>query len=102
MRGDQGVDAALAHQLANPVQRAELATDPAGAVIPADGSGGLTSPAIARRAEVIADTGAPAQVEALIRARVAEGVEALTRAPIDETARAALIDLAVSATHRPA
>jgi geranylgeranyl diphosphate synthase, type I len=92
----------LAHQLATPAQRAELATDPAGVVIPADGSGGLTPPDVARLAEVITQTGAPAQVEALIRKRVAEGVDALNRAPIDERARAALIDLAVSATHRPA
>ena len=41
----------LAHQLATPAQRAELAPYPAGAVIPADGYGGLNSPAaLARRA----------------------------------------------------
>jgi geranylgeranyl diphosphate synthase type I len=89
----------LAHQLASPAQRAELSKDPAGAVIPADGSGG---PDIARLAEVIADTGAPARVEALIRQRVDEGVTAVLNAPIHPDARAALTGLAVSATHRPA
>jgi len=89
----------LAHQLATPAQLAELAPDSAGAVIPADGSGG---PNLARLAEVIAETGAPAQVEALIRQRVDEGVAALSAAPISTEARAALTDLAVSATHRPA
>jgi geranylgeranyl diphosphate synthase type I len=95
----------LAHQLASPAQRAELAKDPAGAVIPADGSGGLNlsdaDAGVARLAQVIADTGAPAQVEALIRQRVAEGVAALADAPIHDDARAALTDLAVTATHRP-
>ena len=93
----------LAHQLATPAQRAELATNPAGAVIPADGSGGLNSPAaIARRAEVIVETGAVAQVEALIQQRVAEGVAALADAPIHDDARDALTHLAASASHRRA
>jgi geranylgeranyl diphosphate synthase type I len=89
----------LAHQLATPAQRAALARDPAGAVIPADGSGG---PTIARMAQIIADTGAPAQVEALIRKRVDEGLAALADAPVHAEARAALTELAVTATHRPA
>ena len=89
----------LARQLATPTQRAALAPDPAGAVIPADGSGG---PIIARMAQVIADTGAPAQVEALIRKRVDEGLAALDAAPVHPEARAALTELAVTATHRPA
>ncbi len=89
----------LAHQLATPSQRAALARDPAGAVIPADGSGG---PTIARLAQIIADTGAPAQVEALIRRRVDEGLAALADAPVHAEARAALTELAVKATHRPA
>jgi geranylgeranyl diphosphate synthase type I len=38
----------------------------------------------------------------LIQQRVAEGVAALSDAPIHEDARAALTDLAVTATHRPA
>jgi geranylgeranyl diphosphate synthase type I len=93
----------LAHQLATPAQRAELAPNPAGAVIPADGSGGLISPAgIARRAEVIAETGAVARVEALIEQRVADGMEALAGAPIHEEARAALTSLATQATRRRA
>jgi geranylgeranyl diphosphate synthase type I len=93
----------LARQLATPAQRAELDPYPAGAVIPADGSGGPSTPAaIAHRAGVIADTGAVTKVETLIRQRVAEGVEALAGAPIHYDARAALTDLAVTATHRPA
>ncbi|WP_370320853.1 polyprenyl synthetase family protein [Actinoplanes sp. ATCC 53533] len=93
----------LAHQLATPAQRAELAPNPAGAVIPADGSGGHTSPAaLARRAEVIAETGAVARVEALIQQRVTEGVEALAGAPLHDDARDALTSLAASASHRRA
>jgi geranylgeranyl diphosphate synthase type I len=87
----------LARRLATPAQHAELAHDPAGAVNPADGSGGP-----ARIARVITETGAPAEVEAMIRERVAEAVAALARAPIHPDARAALIELAVRATHRPA
>jgi geranylgeranyl diphosphate synthase type I len=68
----------VAHQLASPAQRARLT------------------------AEVIAETGAPARVEALIEHRVAEGIAALADAPIHEQARGALIDLAVAVTHRPA
>ncbi|WUJ12498.1 polyprenyl synthetase family protein [Actinoplanes sp. NBC_00393] len=90
----------LAHQLATPEQRAELTTDLAGAVIPAEGSGELT--ALARRARLIAETGAPARIEEMIRARVAEGVAALADAPIRPDARAALIELATTATQRPA
>jgi geranylgeranyl diphosphate synthase type I len=96
----------LARQLATPAQRAELDTGPAGAVIPADGSGGLLHPEpavdVTRLARIIADTGAPARVEALISDRVAEGIAALDRAPIAEDARTALTNLAVTATHRPA
>jgi geranylgeranyl diphosphate synthase type I len=93
----------LAFQLATPRQRAELERDPAGAVIPADGSGGLNHRAdVARLAEIIAETGAPARVEALIQDRVANGIAALAEAPIHEDARAALTDLAVAAAHRPA
>lgn len=86
----------LAHQLATPAQRAELASDPAGAVIPADGSGG------SGLASVIAATGAPEELEVMIRQRVAEGVEALAGAPIQPVARHALTELAVRATQRPA
>ena len=75
----------LAHQLASPAQRAELA-----------------SGSIPRRAEVIAETGAVEEVEALIRRRVEEGLDALAKAPIHDDARAALTDLAATATHRSA
>jgi geranylgeranyl diphosphate synthase type I len=93
----------VAHQLATPAQRAELDRDPAGAVIPADGSGGPHRRAdVARLAEVIAETGAPGRVEDLIQERVAQGIAALAKAPIHEAARAALTDLAVTAAHRPA
>jgi geranylgeranyl diphosphate synthase type I len=91
----------LALQLATPSQRAELDRDPAGGVNPADGSGGLPHD-VARLAEIIAETGAPARVEALIQERVAEGVAALAGVPIHDDARAALTDLAVTAAHRPA
>jgi geranylgeranyl diphosphate synthase type I len=76
----------LAHQLATPAQRAEL----------------NSNPDIARMAQVIADTGAPAHVEALIRQRVDEGCTAVANAPIHPDARMALTDLAVAATNRPA
>jgi geranylgeranyl diphosphate synthase type I len=62
----------------------------------------LTVAGISRQAEIIAATGAPAEVEEMIRARVEEGVEAIAGAPIRAEARAALIELATAATHRPA
>jgi geranylgeranyl diphosphate synthase type I len=93
----------LARQLATPAQLAELDNDSAGAVNPADGSGGSSSAVdVDRLARVIADTGAPARIEALIAERVAEGVAAVQSAPIHPDARTALTDLAVVATHRPA
>jgi geranylgeranyl diphosphate synthase type I len=97
----------LARRMATPAQRAELAMDTAGAVNPADGSGGLAAPRsrpvdVARLAQVIADTGAPDRVEALIHQRVTEGIAALADAPIHDDARAALTNLAVTATDRPA
>jgi geranylgeranyl diphosphate synthase type I len=79
----------LAHQLATPAQRAELAV------------GSECARSVARRAEVIAETGAVAHVEALIQRRVSEGVGALAGTPIHDDAYAALTDLAVTATHRP-
>ena len=54
------------------------------------------------QAEIIAATGAPAQVEEMIRSRVDEGVAAIADAPLRTEARAALIELATVATHRPA
>jgi geranylgeranyl diphosphate synthase type I len=92
----------LARQLATPAQRAELEWDPAGAAIPADRSGGSHGAEIERRARVIAETGAIEAIEALILQRVEHGVAALVSAPLDDEARAALTDLAVTATHRPA
>ncbi|GAB2579318.1 putative polyprenyl synthetase [Paractinoplanes abujensis] len=92
----------LARKLATPAQRAELTLDPAGAVNPADGSGGLTPAELERRAQVITETGAPARLEGMIQERVADGIAALATAPIHEDARAALIELAVRVTHRPA
>ncbi|MBM2616703.1 polyprenyl synthetase family protein [Actinoplanes sp. LDG1-06] len=92
----------LARKLATPAQRAELTLDPAGAVNPADGSGGLTPAQVERRARVITETGAPARLEAMIQERVADGIAALAGAPIHEDARAALIELAVRVAHRPA
>ncbi len=92
----------LARRLADAEQSAELAHEPAGAVNPADGSGGLTPAQIERRARVIADTGAPTRLEGMIQERVADGIAALAGAPLHEDARAALIELAVRVTHRPA
>jgi geranylgeranyl diphosphate synthase type I len=62
----------------------------------------LGTAGITRQAEIIAATGAPAQVEEMIRSRVEEGVAAVADAPIRPDARAALIELATAATHRPA
>jgi geranylgeranyl diphosphate synthase type I len=73
-----------------------MAIDPAGAVNPADGSGGSDLAAL------IAATGAPEQLELMIRERVAEGVGAITEAPIQPDAVDALTALAVNATQRPA
>jgi geranylgeranyl diphosphate synthase type I len=75
----------LAHRLATAAQRAEL------------DSGDL-----ADLPRVIADTGAPARVETMIRERVASAVAVLAGVPIRADARAALIELAVRATLRPA
>ncbi|MBW6438215.1 polyprenyl synthetase family protein [Actinoplanes hulinensis] len=57
---------------------------------------------VARQAEIIAATGAPARVEEMIRERVREGVAAITDAPVRADARTALIELAAAASHRPA
>ncbi len=89
----------LAHQLATPAQRAELAVDPAGAVNPADGSGGPTP---AELAALITATGAPELLEKIIHERVDEGIAALAGAPIQPEALDALTELAVRATSRPA
>ena len=75
----------LARRLATPAQLAELDD--------AD---------LSRRTEIIADTGAPRRVESMIQERVASAVAVLASAPIADEARAALIELAVRATQRPA
>ncbi|KHD74120.1 polyprenyl synthetase family protein [Actinoplanes utahensis] len=75
----------LARQLATPAQLEELAV------------AGIT-----RQAEIIAATGAPARLEEMIRARVAEGVTAIADAPIRLDAKTALIELATAVTDRPA
>nr|WP_231957097.1 MULTISPECIES: polyprenyl synthetase family protein [unclassified Actinoplanes] len=75
----------LARRMATPGQLAEL-----------------ESAEIERKAQVVAETGAPARVEEMIRARVTEGLTALASAPIDAEARATLIELATVATQRPA
>ena len=53
-------------------------------------------------AEAIAATGAPDVVEAMISERVAAAIAVLAAATIADEARAALIELAVRATQRPA
>jgi geranylgeranyl diphosphate synthase type I len=80
----------LARRLATPSQLAELNLDRPG------------RPPTAHLADVISSTGAPEQVEALIRRRVDEGLAALAEAPIHPDAQAALTHLAVAATDRPA
>ena len=89
----------LARRLASPAQRAVLAPDTAGAVNPADGSGG---PSPAELAELIRATGAPERLEEMIRERVTDGVAALAEAPIQPDALDALTELAIRATRRPA
>jgi geranylgeranyl diphosphate synthase type I len=98
----------LARRLATPAQLALLKTvslpDAAGLSDAArfSGAAGLSDADIGAVAEVIAETGAVARVESMIRERVAEAVAALAAAPIAAEARAALIELAVRATERPA
>ncbi|WP_436524848.1 polyprenyl synthetase family protein [Actinoplanes sp. HUAS TT8] len=75
----------MARRMATPAQLSEL--DHAG---------------IDRKAQIVAETGAPARVEEMIRARVTEGLTALSSAPIDPEARGVLIELATVATQRPA
>ncbi|MEV6488313.1 polyprenyl synthetase family protein [Actinoplanes sp. NPDC051633] len=72
----------LARQLATPTQLTRLADKPT--------------------ADLIAETGAPDEIESLIKERVEDGVAALDEAPIHPDARAALTQLADAATHRPA
>jgi geranylgeranyl diphosphate synthase type I len=92
----------LARRLATPAQRAELALVTAGAVHPAEGSGGPPPALVDRLAQVITDTGAPDRIETMIGERVAAAVAVLAKAPIRADGRTALIELAVRATQRPA
>ncbi|WIN01026.1 polyprenyl synthetase family protein [Actinoplanes oblitus] len=75
----------LARRMATPAQLAEL-----------------ESAGIERKATIVTETGAPARVEEMIRSRVTEGLAALASAPIDDEARATLVELATVATQRPA
>ncbi|MEV4623053.1 polyprenyl synthetase family protein [Asanoa sp. NPDC049573] len=74
----------LARRLANPAQQAELAR-------PRE---------IDRVAEIVADTGAVAMVDAMIDNRISAALTALDGAPVDGSTRAALGALAVAATQR--
>jgi geranylgeranyl diphosphate synthase type I len=85
----------LARRLATDSQRAELDRDLTDSAATRD-----FPQSLARRAEVITETGAVAHVEALIRQRVAQGLRAITDAPLHDGARTALTDLAVGATQR--
>jgi geranylgeranyl diphosphate synthase type I len=76
----------IARRLATPAQAAQL-TQPV--------AGDLT-----RLAEIVADTGAVAVVEAMIENRVELALTALDQAPLDHTTHAALRALAVTATQR--
>ncbi|MFI2274620.1 MULTISPECIES: polyprenyl synthetase family protein [Catenuloplanes] len=76
----------LAREMASTAQLAEL-----------DGAVDVT-----RKAQVVAETGAPERVEKMIEERVAAALHALRRAPIDDAAREILTGLAVTATQRQA
>lgn len=82
----------VARQLATPTQRAELDCIRSGAA-PTD----LDVP---RLAATVAETGAVGRMHDMIEERVAAALAALKSAPMDRTARQALADLAVAATHR--
>jgi geranylgeranyl diphosphate synthase, type I len=64
------------------------------------GDRSLTDSAAAQVRAVINDTGALAECEALIAANVKEAIAALDGAPVADTARPALAELAVAATDR--
>jgi geranylgeranyl diphosphate synthase, type I len=57
---------------------------------------------IDRLADVVAETGAVAAVEVMVERRTGAAIDALDQVPIDPTARTALTDLAITATHRRA
>ncbi|MFV2017393.1 polyprenyl synthetase family protein [Micromonospora sp. LOL_023] len=85
----------IARELATGAQRAELAAPPVG-------TGSEVDRWVARMTEVVVETGAVAKVERMIEQRVQAALAAVTAAPIDADARAALTDLAVAATTRQA
>jgi geranylgeranyl diphosphate synthase type I len=84
----------MARDLATPTQRAALDR-----VRPTGPDG---RPSVDGLAEVVAATGAVDRIERMIEDRVAEALAALDTAPMDQVARRALTDLAVTATHRRA
>jgi geranylgeranyl diphosphate synthase type I len=89
----------MARDLATPVQRAALdrvRPTALGRAGPAD------RPSVDGLAEVVAATGAVDRIERMISERVAEALAALDTAPMDQVARRALTDLAVTASHRRA
>lgn len=94
LRGKPTVLLMIARELGTPAQRTELDRGRPG------GPGGTLT--VQELAEVVAATGAVHRVERLISERVAEALRALDGAPIDQTARRALSDLAVAATDRRA
>jgi geranylgeranyl diphosphate synthase type I len=57
---------------------------------------------IDRLADVVAETGAVAAVEAMVERRVETALDTLDRAPIEAASRTALAELAITATHRAA
>lgn len=80
----------IARQLATTAQLAALRQAP------------LEASDLDRLADVVAETGAAAVVEAMVQDRVDTAFDALDQAPIDPAARRALADLAITATQRPA
>ncbi|MGC5051233.1 polyprenyl synthetase family protein [Micromonospora sp. DT48] len=82
----------LARELATPAQLRALD----------DTDRHAAEPEIARLAEVVVDTGAVRRIERMIDERVEEALAALDTVAVDETARTALVGLAIAATHRRA
>jgi geranylgeranyl diphosphate synthase, type I len=80
----------MARQLATTAQLAALRQAP------------LEASDLDRLADVVAETGAAAVVEAMVQDRVETAFDALDQAPIEPAARRALADLAITATQRPA
>jgi geranylgeranyl diphosphate synthase type I len=98
LRGKPTTLLMLARELASPAQRAELDRWP---VTPAPADDDVEAlPPVRHLAEVVAATGAVARIEKMIDERVTEALAALETAPMDPVARQALVELAVTATHR--